>query len=164
MKRRKTKRRQFIVEANDPMVALANSLPGSVPDSHVTGIQPIGAGTIMTIDPLPSVLTTEEFAYLSRHNREVIRQKIRARVIEAFGRPYRIPCRELLKYGVDLGDAARLLHRRAQDARHAEVARLQTLRETHDALAREAQAKVTPISAPANPSDSAPAAANDSAQ
>jgi len=63
---------------------------------------------------LPAVLTTAEFAYLARLHAETVREKIRARIIHAKGRPARIPCRELLKFGVDLGDAARLLAAQAQ--------------------------------------------------
>ena len=36
--------------------------------------------------------------------------------INAFGPPYRIPPRELLKFGVDLADAARVLHFRGRTA------------------------------------------------
>ena len=57
-----------------------------------------------------------EFAYLVRRDEEVIRRKIRARIIKAHDRPALIPCRELLKYGVDLSDAAKLLTHRTTEA------------------------------------------------
>ena len=63
---------------------------------------------------LPSVLTTEEFAYLVRYDPETVRCKIRKRQIKAFDRPARIPCRELLKFGVDLRGAAILLSQRSR--------------------------------------------------
>lgn len=63
---------------------------------------------------LPSVLNTEEFAFLVRYAPQVVRRKIRQKRIKAFGRPARIPCRELEKYGVNLGDAAILLLERAR--------------------------------------------------
>ena len=58
---------------------------------------------------LPAVLTTEEFGFLVRYDPQVVRRYIRQRRIKAHGRPARIPCRELEKFGVDLGDAAVLL-------------------------------------------------------
>ena len=58
---------------------------------------------------LPAVLTTEEFGFLVRYDPQVVRRYIRQRRIKAHGRPARIPCRELEKFGVDLGDAAILL-------------------------------------------------------
>lgn len=58
---------------------------------------------------LPAVLTTEEFGFLVRYDPQVVRRYIRQRRIKAYGRPARIPCRELEKFGVDLGDAAVLL-------------------------------------------------------
>ena len=64
---------------------------------------------------LPSVLTTYEFAYLVRLHPETVREKIRARTIVAHKRPAKIPCRELLKFGVTLADAAQLLAARAAD-------------------------------------------------
>ena len=65
---------------------------------------------------LPSVLTTEEFGFLVRYDPQVVRRYIRQRRIKAHGRPARIPCRELAKFGVDLGDAAVLLAERLQTA------------------------------------------------
>jgi hypothetical protein len=64
---------------------------------------------MVSAKPLPSVLTTEEFAFLVRYHVEVVRRLIRRRKIKAYGNPKRIPCRELERYGVDLGDAAILL-------------------------------------------------------
>jgi len=58
---------------------------------------------------LPAVLTTEEFGFLVRYDPQVVRRYIRQRRIKAHGRPARIPCRELEKFGVDFGDAAVLL-------------------------------------------------------
>lgn len=59
---------------------------------------------------LPSVLTTKQFAFLTQYNEAVIRRKIsKERSIKAHGNPYRIPRRELLKFGVTLDDAAVLL-------------------------------------------------------
>jgi hypothetical protein len=58
---------------------------------------------------LPAVLTTEEFGFLVRYDPQVVRRYIRQRRIKAHGRPARIPCRELEKFGVDLGHAALLL-------------------------------------------------------
>ena len=58
---------------------------------------------------LPAVLTTEEFGLLVRYDPQVVRRYIRQGRIKAHGRPARIPCRELEKFGVDLGDAAVLL-------------------------------------------------------
>ena len=66
---------------------------------------------------LPSVLTTEEFGFLVRYDPQVVRRYIRQRRIKAHGRPARIPCRELEKFGVDLGDAAALLAEWAQPSR-----------------------------------------------
>ena len=63
---------------------------------------------------LPSVLTTAEFAYLVPETPESIRRHIRQNKIKATVNPSKIPCRELLKFGVDLADAARLLHARSQ--------------------------------------------------
>lgn len=62
---------------------------------------------------LPSVLTVPEFGLLVRSCDEVIRRKIRRRKIKALGgdrgTPYLIPCRELLRFGVNLEDAAVIL-------------------------------------------------------
>ena len=58
---------------------------------------------------LPAVLTTEEFGFLVRYDPQVVRRYIRQRRIKAHGRPARIPCRELEKFGVDLRDAGILL-------------------------------------------------------
>ena len=71
---------------------------------------PVAAPSIQ----LSSVLTTDEFAYLVRETPESIRRHIRQKKIKATGNPAKIPCRELLKFGVDLADAARLLHARSQ--------------------------------------------------
>ena len=65
---------------------------------------------------LPAVLTTEEFGFLVRYDPQVVRRYIRQRRIKAHGRPARIPCRELEKFGVDLGDAAVLLAERTSTA------------------------------------------------
>lgn len=62
---------------------------------------------------LPSVLTSDEFAYLCRFTPAGVRRMIRRREVKAFGRPARIPCRELEKFGVSLADAAELLRDRA---------------------------------------------------
>jgi hypothetical protein len=62
---------------------------------------------------LPSLLDTNEFAFLIRETPESVRRKIRQRKIKAKGCPARIPCRELERFGVDLADAARLLHERS---------------------------------------------------
>ena len=59
-------------------------------------------------------MTTEEFGFLVRYDPQVVRRYIRQRRIKAHGRPARIPCRELTKFGVDLGDAAALLAERTQ--------------------------------------------------
>jgi hypothetical protein len=61
-------------------------------------------------------LTTEEFGFLVRYDPQVVRRYIRQRRIKAHGRPARIPCRELEKFGVDLGDAAVLLAERTSTA------------------------------------------------
>lgn len=66
---------------------------------------------------LPAVLTTEEFGFLVRYDPQVVRRYIRQRRIKAHGRPARIPCRELEKFGVDLGDAAVLLAEWSQSCR-----------------------------------------------
>ena len=63
---------------------------------------------------LPTVLTTEEFGFLVRYDPQVVRRYIRQRRVKAHGRPARIPCRELARFGVDLGDAAALLAERSQ--------------------------------------------------
>ena len=63
---------------------------------------------------LPPVLSTSEFAFLIRETPESVRRRIRDKEITAHGRPAKIPCRELLKFGVDLADAARLLHERSE--------------------------------------------------
>ena len=68
---------------------------------------------------LPAVLTTEEFGFLVRYDPQVVRRYIRQRRIKAHGRPARIPCRELEKFGVDLGDAAVLLAEWSQTRRLA---------------------------------------------
>ena len=67
---------------------------------------------------LPAVLTTEEFGFLVRYDPQVVRRYIRHRRIKAHGRPARIPCRELEKFGVDLGDAAVLLAEWSLRRRH----------------------------------------------
>jgi hypothetical protein len=61
---------------------------------------------------LPPVLTPEQFAYLVQLKTDTVRRKIRARNIVGKGNPIRIPVRELLKFGVNLDDAARALHYR----------------------------------------------------
>ena len=66
---------------------------------------------------LPAVLTTEEFGFLVRYDPQVVRRYIRQRRIKAHGRPARIPCRELEKFGVDLGDAGILLAEWSQTRR-----------------------------------------------
>ena len=58
---------------------------------------------------LPLRLTVGEFASLVRLHPEVIRRKIRGRVIKAEGRPHLIPRSELARFQVDLADAAEYL-------------------------------------------------------
>jgi Helix-turn-helix domain len=53
---------------------------------------------------LPLRLTVDEFARISRLCPETIRRMIRRREIEAFGTPYLIPRRELLKIGISPGE------------------------------------------------------------
>lgn len=55
---------------------------------------------------LPPLLTTQEFALCVRHNVDVVRRKIRKRIISAKGRPAMIPPSELAKFGVAKEDAA----------------------------------------------------------
>lgn len=49
---------------------------------------------------LPLRLTVEEFARLTRLSAKTIQRSIRSRSIEARGRPYLIPRRELEKFGI----------------------------------------------------------------
>ncbi|MFM8336277.1 MAG: helix-turn-helix domain-containing protein [Opitutaceae bacterium] len=49
---------------------------------------------------MPLRLTVREFAQLTRVCEKTVQRDIRARVIEARGRPYLIPRRELEKFGV----------------------------------------------------------------
>ena len=49
---------------------------------------------------LPLRLTVKEFARLTRLCEKTVQREIRARGIEARGRPYLIPRRELEKFGV----------------------------------------------------------------
>jgi hypothetical protein len=69
---------------------------------------------------LPSVLTVPEFSFLIRRCAEHVRRQCRARIIKTAPQKgndaYRIPCRELLKFGVDLTDAAVLLRDREKEA------------------------------------------------
>jgi hypothetical protein len=53
---------------------------------------------------LPLRLTVDEFASIVRECEETIRRNIRCGNIEARGRPYMIPARELLKFGISPGD------------------------------------------------------------
>lgn len=62
---------------------------------------------------LPTTLKTSEFAILIGETPESVRRRIRRKGIKAHGRPSKIPPRELVKFGVDLADAARLLHERS---------------------------------------------------
>ena len=55
---------------------------------------------------LPPILTTKEFALCVRLNVDVVRRKIRDRIISAKGRPAGIPPSELAKFGVSKEDAA----------------------------------------------------------
>jgi len=59
----------------------------------------------------------QPWAFLVRYDPQVVRRYIRQRRIKAHGRPARIPCRELEKFGVDLGDAAVLLAEWSQPLR-----------------------------------------------
>jgi hypothetical protein len=61
---------------------------------------------------LPACLTVDQFAFLTQLHVKTVQRKCRARVIKAFGRPFRIPPRELLEFGVTLEDAAVALHSR----------------------------------------------------
>lgn len=49
---------------------------------------------------MPLRLTVREFAHLTRISEKTVQREIRARGIEARGRPYLIPRRELEKFGV----------------------------------------------------------------
>ena len=49
---------------------------------------------------MPLRLTVKEFAHLTRISEKTVQREIRARGIEARGRPYLIPRRELEKFGV----------------------------------------------------------------
>ena len=62
---------------------------------------------------LPSLLNTEEFAFLVRRSASHIRELASSGRIKAKGRPHRIPCRELERFGVDLASAARPLQARS---------------------------------------------------
>ena len=53
---------------------------------------------------LPLRLTVEEFARISRICPETVRRMIRRREIGAHGKPYLIPCGELLKVGIKPGE------------------------------------------------------------
>jgi len=55
---------------------------------------------------LPLVLNTAEFGFLVRLDEETVRRKCRAREINARRGPWRIPVKELLKWGINLDDAA----------------------------------------------------------
>jgi hypothetical protein len=54
---------------------------------------------------LPLRLKVSEFAALVRLHPETVREKIRARLIEAQGRPHMIPRRELEKFGITIAEA-----------------------------------------------------------
>lgn len=53
---------------------------------------------------LPLRLTVDEFARIARICPETVRRDIRARKIKARGRPYLIPCGELLKVDINPSD------------------------------------------------------------
>jgi len=53
---------------------------------------------------LPLRLTVDEFARIARICPETVRRDIRARKIKAKGRPYLIPCGELLKVDINPGE------------------------------------------------------------
>lgn len=55
---------------------------------------------------MPHTLRVWEFANIVGLCAETIRRDIRARKIEAHSRPFRIPRRELKKYGVEWADVA----------------------------------------------------------
>jgi hypothetical protein len=55
---------------------------------------------------MPLRLTVQEFAKLIRVCDETVRREIKARNIDAQGRPHLIPRRELEKFGVSVADAA----------------------------------------------------------
>ena len=77
---------------------------------------PRTSGPLMTIEEvaetsapskpfnLPLRLTVEEFARIARVCPETVRRDIRARKIKAKGRPYLIPCGELLKVDISPGE------------------------------------------------------------
>ena len=60
--------------------------------------------TVPKVFSLPLRLTVEEFARIARICPETVRRDIRARKIKAKGRPYLIPCGELLKVDINPSD------------------------------------------------------------
>jgi Helix-turn-helix domain len=60
----------------------------------------ISASPLTTPARVPLRLTVREFAQLTRVCEKTVQRDIRARIIEARGRPYLIPRRELEKFGV----------------------------------------------------------------
>ncbi len=58
---------------------------------------------------MPPAITAREFAASVHLNPEVVRRKIRARIIKASGNPYRINPNELRRFNVDWGCASLLI-------------------------------------------------------